>query len=109
MTSTHLEPGPSTVPPPLTANFCAALPLQSQICNRVPLPVAPLGESRHRPDCGLRSEPSACCTHFWPPTPLQSHSSTWVPLAVPLPLMSRHRPSVVSESSALWVQCWSTA
>ncbi|UJA06168.1 Aquaporin Z [Streptomyces collinus] len=64
--------GPGAVPPrPVrrdpaqpSLNFCAADPLQSQICSRVPLAVAPPGESRHRPDCGFSSEPSACCTHF---------------------------------------------
>ncbi len=54
--------GPGPAQPSL--NFCAAEPLQSQICSRVPFAVAPLGESRHRPDCGFSSEPSACCTHF---------------------------------------------
>src|SRR6185436_5474368 len=63
-TSTHLPPGAVVTPPPFTANFCAAAPLQSQSCSRVPLPVLPFGESRQRPDCGLRSEPSACEIHF---------------------------------------------
>lgn len=45
----------------LSANFCAAEPLQSQMRRRVPLAVAPSGESRQRPDCGLSSEPSVCC------------------------------------------------
>lgn len=47
----------------ISGNRWAAEPLQSQIRNRVPLPVAPSGESRQRPDCGLRREPSACCVH----------------------------------------------
>src|SRR5512138_2941570 len=100
----NVTPGP--VPPPMNLNLWAAAPLQSQICKRVPLPVAPFGESRQRPDCGFLSEPFACGIHFWPPTPLQSHNSTCVPLAVPLPMISRQRPSVLSELlDRLYVQC----
>src|ERR1700759_5532999 len=79
------------------------------MCSTVPLAVLPLGSSRHSPDCGFSSDPLACWTHFCPPTPLQSQSSTLVPAAVLSPSMSRQRPSVDSESSELWVQCWSTA
>src|SRR3569833_3746661 len=108
-TSTHRPPGPTIAPPPFTANFCAAAPLQSWIRNRVPFPVAPFGESRQRPDWGLRSEPAACCTHFWPPTPLQSYSCTWVSFAVPLPLTSRQRPRTRRVLSARCALCWSLA
>src|ERR1700761_9672467 len=97
------------MPPPFTENSCGDSLLQVQICNWVPLAVLPLGSSRQSPDCGLSREPLVCWTHFWPPTPLQSQSSTLVPGAVPSPSMSRQRPSVDSESSELWVQCWSTA
>lgn len=54
--------------------------------------VLPPGESRHLPDCGLRSDPSACCCHLCPPALLQSHNCTRVPVCVLLPMMSRHRP-----------------
>ena len=78
-TSTHLPPGPTTGPPPLTENFCAACRCSPRSAAGCRWPCCRSGESRQRPDCGLSSEPSACWTHFWPPTPLQSHSSTLVP------------------------------
>ena len=57
--------------PQARANFWAAELLQSQICRRVPLPVAPFGESAHRPLAGLDSEPSPLATQFWKPPLLQ--------------------------------------
>ncbi len=47
------------------ANFWAPEALQSQISRRVPLAVAPDGESMHRPVVGLDIEPSALTTQFW--------------------------------------------
>ncbi len=47
------------------ANFWAPEVLQSQISRRVPLAVAPDGESMHRPVVGLDIEPSALTTQFW--------------------------------------------
>ncbi|ROR35652.1 hypothetical protein EDD39_7313 [Kitasatospora cineracea] len=55
-------PGPSAQ---ARANFWAPEPLQSQICSRVPLAVAPEGESTHRPLVGFDSEPSPLATQFW--------------------------------------------
>jgi hypothetical protein len=46
-------------------NFWASAPLQSQIWRRVPLAVAPDGESMQRPLVGLEIEPSALATQFW--------------------------------------------
>ena len=66
-----------------TVNFWAPVPLQSQISRRVPLAVAPPGESMQRPDCGFFREPSAWATHCCAPVPLQSQSWSLTPLAVP--------------------------
>src|SRR6478735_11599028 len=77
------------------ANFCAPVPLQSQICRRVPLAVAPPGESRHLPELAFFSEPSAWAAHCWAPVPLQSQSWILTPFAVPALVTSRHRPMVV--------------
>src|SRR6478735_130694 len=90
------------------ANFCAPVPLQSQICRRVPFAVAPPGESRQRPEFAFLSEPSPWAAHCWAPVPLQSHSCTLTPLAVPALVTSRQRPMVVS-AVPLHVQCWSAA
>ena len=88
------------------ANVCAPVPLQSQISRRVPLAVAPPGESMHRPDCGFFRVPLAWATQFWAPVPLQSQSWSRAPLAVPPLVTSRHRPRVV-RAVPLQVQCWS--
>ncbi len=65
---------------------------QVQISRRVPSAEPPPVMSRHLPDCGLSSVPSARYCHCCAPPPLQVHSSTLVPLVVAPPVTSRHLP-----------------
>src|SRR5579859_2223975 len=82
------------------------LPVQSQICSWVPEPPNPV-TSRHRPDCGLNSDPSDRGMNTWAPVPLQSYRSTVVPFWVPPPLMSMHLPSACRVLPACTtVHCW---
>ena len=52
--------------------------------------------SRHLPELGLRSVPSAWACQFCAPLPLQVHNCTSVPSAVPAPDTSRHLPNARS-------------
>ena len=80
----------------VTENFCAPVPLQSQICRRVPLAVAPLG--RVQAAAGLRVARRAVGLL----DPLLGAGAVAVPqlqlgaVGGAVPLMSRQRPMVVS-------------
>ena len=66
----------------LSVHFCVSAPLQSYSCICVPLAGA-APASRQRPDCGLRSAPSAVGVHTWFHAPVQSHNWMTVPFVVP--------------------------
>src|SRR5690348_11742004 len=98
--------GGGGVPPPAGAfHFWLVPPVQSQICNRVPLAELTPVASRQRFEAGFTMSCAPVTVHRWAPVPLQSHNWIGVPLAVPAEVTSMHLPSARIVPSVPTVHC----